>query len=129
MPDVATLNVVFDILVASLPLANLWILKRIVNLLFQESNPSIGYPVIGTYIVIYVAIMILIQLIGILNSLCREDLREKVAFHTEAALLQKINSLKDLAYFEIPEFYDKLRGARSTGRATAFALLPIIPWT
>lgn len=130
-PLLSVANVFFDVCFSCLPLANLWIVKKIIDSLVQGtgSQPSVAVDTqssITSYIVLYIGITIFSQVLTALGSLISEALQERLAAQSEISLLEKINTLGDLSYFEIPDFHNQLRNAQEGAGQRFFSVLSML---
>jgi ATP-binding cassette, subfamily B, bacterial len=91
------------------PAASVWITKMVVDSVVKgiqiRSTAPIWWPV-G----LQLAIVLLSNLFSTLSNVVQQLLQEHVSNHIQLLILEKADTL-DLAFFEDPEFYDKLREA------------------
>ena len=127
-PLLSAANVFFDICFSCLPLVNLWIVKQIIDNLIQGADSQLSISAdttssITVYIVLYIGITIFSQVLTTVGSLVSEALQERLAAQSEMSLLEKINTLGDLSYFEIPDFHNQLRNAQEGTGQRFFSVL------
>ena len=102
---------------AALPIASLWLAKSAIDLVTTgEDSADMLYVLLGGFLFLGIAAQVLIPL----SQTLRESAGQKIEAHSETSLLTKVNSIHDIAIFEISAFYDKLRNAtEASGRRFA----------
>ena len=99
---------------AAFPIASLWLAKSAIDLVTTgENSIDMLYALLGGFLFLGVAAQVLIPL----SVTIRESVGQKIEAHSETSLLRKVNSIHEIAIFEISVFYDKLRNAtEASGR-------------
>ena len=93
---------------AAFPIASLWLAKSAIDLITTGGKSAdMLYALLAGFLFLGVAAQVLIPL----GQTLRESVGQKIEVHSETSLLRKVNSIHEIAIFEISEFYDKLRNA------------------
>ena len=102
---------------AAFPIASLWLAKSAIDLVTTgEDSADMLYVLLGGFLFLGIAAQVLIPL----SQNLRERVGQKIEAHSETTLLRKVNSIHEIAIFEISAFYDKLRNAtEASGRRFA----------
>ena len=102
---------------AAFPIASLWFAKSAIDLVTTgEDSADMLYVLLGGFLFLGIAAQVLIPL----SQNLRERVGQKIEAHSETTLLRKVNSIHEIAIFEISAFYDKLRNAtEASGRRFA----------
>ncbi|MBV9706452.1 MAG: ABC transporter ATP-binding protein, partial [Chloroflexi bacterium] len=91
------------------PAANVWITKLVIDSVVRaikiDSINPIWFPV-----TLQLGVVLFTNLLSTLSNIVQQLLQELVSNKVQLLILEKANTL-DLAFFENPEFYDKLRQA------------------
>lgn len=103
------------------PAASAWVTKLVIDSVIAALPPKNG-PVSEVIWLVLLQLIISVgsSLLGTLSNIIQQLLQELVANRVRLMVMEKANTL-DLAFFENPEFYDKLRQAQeqSTYRPVA----------
>lgn len=91
------------------PAISLWITNLVINGVVDGIRIHSASP-IWLPIILQVGIALFSSLLSTLSNITQQILQEKVSNRVQFMILEKSNTL-DLAYFENPEFYDKMRRA------------------
>lgn len=128
-PRYALLAVIFSAAGATVPVAQIWISKVVVDRIVENVRSSSSAPPDWLSVLAPVGLVFIVWAAGnicqSISSGIREILGYRVRIHAEYLLLKKAAGL-DIAFFEAPEFYDKLENARRENyRAHNLALLSL----
>jgi ATP-binding cassette subfamily B protein len=108
-PLMTVLLALLSLLQGFTPAASVWLTKLVVDGVVKgiqlHSTAPIWIPV-G----LQLGIVLLSSLLSTLSNIVQQSLQERVSNHIQLLILEKADTL-DLAFFEDPEFYDKLRQA------------------
>jgi len=99
----------FTILGGITPLANAIIARLLLDGVIQAFNHHTFAP-IWLPVILQLAVNLLDRICSTFNGLLQTLLQERVTEHIQLMILHKADTL-DLAFFENPEFYDKMRNA------------------
>ncbi len=94
------------------PAASAWVTKLVIDSVIAALPPKNG-PVSEVVWLVLLQLIITVgsSLLGTLSNIIQQLLQELVANRVRLMVMEKANTL-DLAFFENPEFYDKLRQAQ-----------------
>lgn len=106
------LRIVFQIIKALLPIAAVYILKLILDVL--AGGKDINY--FSTLIIIYLIIKVLNVWTSKLNEYFRKIHDEKLSNHLNLIIINKSSKI-DLKYFDSPDYYDKMKLLRMNSLA------------
>jgi len=93
------------------PLASLWIVKRVVDILTESPGVDRDEDELILVAAAFFAIAILTQLAVTALVFLRDTTKQRLEGASRASLLEKVNTFHGLHYFEIPQFHDHLRNA------------------
>ncbi|MBV8822164.1 MAG: ABC transporter ATP-binding protein, partial [Ktedonobacteraceae bacterium] len=91
------------------PAANVWITKLVIDSVVRAIKIDSINP-IWLPVTLQLGIVLFTNLLSTLSNIVQQLLQELVSNKVQLLILEKANTL-DLAFFENPEFYDKLRQA------------------
>ncbi len=94
------------------PAASAWVTKLVIDSVINALPPKNG-PVstVIWLVLLQLVITVASSLLGTLSNITQQLLQELVSNRVRFMVMEKANTL-DLAFFENPEFYDKLRQAQ-----------------
>ncbi len=119
-PLFSSIVVLLNMINAASPIVVLYITKEIINILASSHSVlSENISSITSYIIFYILFSVINDVSTSIQQICRDILMDKLVAHSELNLLDKVNKLQDLTYFETPKFYDELRNAQA-GCGTRF---------
>ncbi len=103
---------VITIIRGFLPAASAWVTKLVIDSVVAALPPR-NAPVMDVVwlVLLQLAISVASSLLSTLSNIVQQLLQELVANRIRLMIMEKANTL-DLAFFENPEFYDKLRQAQ-----------------
>ncbi len=107
------LRIVYVFLQSLLPLANLYILKLLVDAVTAAATGSasqVAVP-ISTLLIAFVGIFLLGRIISALNAINSDILSQRLIDYTTSVMQNHAASL-DLGYYDTPEFHDTLHRAQ-----------------
>ena len=95
-----------------MPAASAWVTKLVIDSVIAALPPK-NAPVMDVVWLVLLQLVISVgsSLLGTLSNIVQQLLQELVANRIRLMIMEKANTL-DLAFFENPEFYDKLRQAQ-----------------
>src|SRR5438128_3542955 len=104
-PGWAAAMLLLTLIQAALPPLNVWLTKRIVNIVAE----GLGTGSLGTLLLIYVVLNLTAA--GLAPTLHATEtlLNERLAGHVTMQVLTKMNSFTELAWFEDPAVYDDVK--------------------
>ena len=111
------MKLLYTALGSLLPLANLYVLKVLVDdvvAVVGQSSPQPGFhafPSLTVVVALFCGIMLLNRLVGILGSLNSDVLTQKLIDHING-IIQKQSMRLDLSYYDNPRFYDTFHRAQ-----------------
>ena len=116
-PVAAPVLFVLSLLEGLLPVVSLWLVKAVVDIITATEQPGTETHDIWCIIAGFLGIGILSQVFLVVGRALHDDLAQRLEANSRATLLEKINSLHGLHYFETAEFHDKLeRAEKGAGR-------------
>lgn len=108
---------------AAFPIASLWLAKSAIDLVTTgERSADMLFVLLGGFLFLGVAAQVLIPL----SVTIRESVGQKIEAHSETSLLRKVNSIHEIAIFEISAFYDQLRNATEASGRRFVGVIDII---
>ena len=111
-PLLAVAGLVQRLILALIPVAQLWIGKLIVDQVVQTTIRHAAAPGrVWVYLAFEIGLAVVGNLLGIASSLCDSLLGDKLTNHSNLKLMEHAATL-DLVSFEDPVFADKLERAR-----------------
>lgn len=99
------LEIIYNILGAVIPLANLYVLKVLVDMVSQSDTAAVWY--VAAFAAVYFAG----RLVNTLQGVCNDILIQKLIDYVSAKIHAKSVEL-DLAFYDNPEFFDTLHRAQ-----------------
>ena len=108
-PLMTILLALLSLLQGFTPAASVWLTKLVVDGVVKGIQSRSTAP-IWVPVGLQLGIVLLSNLLSTLSNIVQQLLQEHVSNHIQLLILEKANTL-DLAFFEDPEFYDKLRQA------------------
>ena len=94
-----------------LPAVSIWITRGLIDSVIAAAfSPSHQLGPVWFFVVAQLLVGLVQSLFSPLNTIVGQLLQERLGNHVQSMLLHKADTL-DLAFFEDPEFYDKLRNA------------------
>ena len=126
-PWLATSTLVLRLVIAGLPVAQLWVGKLIVDLIVRSLSHHDDPRRIWTYLGFEIALAVSQDLLGRAVNLCDSLMGDQFTNHVSLQLMEHADRL-DLTSFEDPVYYDKLERARrqSTGRLAMIGQLAMM---
>ena len=126
-PWLATGTLVLRLVIAGLPVAQLWVGKLIVDLIVRSLSHHDDPRRIWTYLGFEIALAVSQDLLGRAVNLCDSLMGDQFTNHVSLRLMEHADRL-DLTSFEDPVYYDKLERARrqSTGRLAMIGQLAMM---
>lgn len=92
------------------PAASAWVTKLVIDNVVKAFTTKDAGPVIWL-VLLQLLITVATSLLGTLSNITQQLLQDLVSNRVRLMVMEKANTL-DLAFFENPEFYDKLRQAQ-----------------
>jgi ATP-binding cassette subfamily B protein len=108
-PLMTTMLALLSLLQGFTPAASVWITKLVVDGVVRGIQLHSTAPIWGP-VGLQLGVILLSNLLSTLSNIVQQLLQEHVSNHIQLLILEKADTL-DLAFFEDPEFYDKLREA------------------
>lgn len=94
-----------------LPALSVWITGALVDSVVQATfSPTHNLTLVWFFVGAQLVVGVVQSLLSTLSNISQQLLQERVSNRVQLMILQRANTL-DLAFFEDPEFYDKLRDA------------------
>ncbi len=109
-------RILLQIIKALLPIAAVYILKLILDVLASGEEVNYLMSIFMTLIIIYLIIQVLNEWTSKLNEYFRKIHDEKLSNHLTLAIINK-SSKMDLTYFDSPDYYDKMKLLRLNANA------------
>ncbi|HEU5378607.1 MAG TPA: ABC transporter ATP-binding protein [Ktedonobacteraceae bacterium] len=94
-----------------LPAVSVWIMRGVVDsIIFAAFSPSHNLGPVWFFVVAQLVVGLVLSLFSTLSNIVQQLLQERIGNRVQSMILRKADTL-DLAFFEDPDFYDKLRNA------------------
>jgi ATP-binding cassette subfamily B protein len=136
-PGYATALLALNVLQGLLPLAQLWIVKLLVDAAVVAAQATSGPgPAAGAAGAVVPAVAVLVALAGVValagnaldpaSALVHQQLGDHLTREVNQRILRKANGLADVSFFESPRFYDFLQRAQNEASFRPVQMLQLL---
>ncbi len=103
--------VLVSIVSGFLPAVSVWITRGVVDSVISAAfSPTHNLGTVWFFVVVQLVVGLVQSLLSTLSNIVQQLLQERIGNRVQSMILRKADTL-DLAFFEDPDFYDKLRNA------------------
>ncbi len=116
-PIAASTTFVLSLLEGLLPVASLWLVKRVVDMITALDTQPADPTELTFLVAAFLGIGVMTPILATIGNNLHDDVAQKLDGVSRLTLLEKANSFQGMQYFESPEFHDQLTTAdRGAGR-------------